>query len=136
MKHTEIVSEIKHLLSRHAEISFAYVYGSLLSADNPRDADIAVYLKPSKYKRFVITGELGIEFCIPLEMDLEKDLNCKVDVQVLNEAPLGFRHRVVSSGIVVRDNDIMARLEFESLTRVEYFDFRPKMDEYMQEVMA
>jgi predicted nucleotidyltransferase len=115
---------------------FAYLHGSILSSASPRDVDIAVYLFPEKFEELTQRGELNLSFVIPLEMALEKETLHHVDIQVLNQAPLGFRYRIVTGGVVVVDKDSNLRCDFEHLSRVEYFDFRPKHKEYVQEVMS
>jgi len=115
---------------------FAYLHGSTLSYENPRDIDIAIFIDPDKYNELVINGEVNMGFAIPLEMELERQIARKFDVQVLNEAPLSFRYRVVTQGVLAIDNDSNIRCDFEYLSRVEYFDFRPRREEYLQEVIS
>ena len=115
---------------------FAYIYGSALSFDKPRDIDIAVYLFPKEFEKLTHDGEVNLSFAIPLEMHLEKQIKRKIDVQVLNRAPLGFRYRVITDGRLIVDKDSNARCDFEYLSRVEYYDFSPRRKEYLQEVMA
>ncbi|MDI6774073.1 MAG: nucleotidyltransferase domain-containing protein [Verrucomicrobiota bacterium] len=132
----ELVRGIQPGLSRCREILFAYLHGSALRPGIFRDIDIALFIEPAVYDRLAGQGRLLLGFAIPLEMDLEALIGHKVDVHVLNDAPLSFRYRVVSSGVLVLDGDPDARAEFESLTRVEYFDFRPRRQEYLREVVA
>ena len=54
---------------------------------------------------------------------------------MLNHAPLSFRYRVITDGKVIVDKDSNFRADFEYLSRVEYYDFRPRRKEYLQEVM-
>ena len=135
-KHAKRRNELERTLRAQPEVMFAYLHGSILSSDDPRDLDIAVYLFPEKFEELTQRGELSLSFVIPLEMALEKHLMCRIDIQVLNKAPLGFRYRIVTSGVVVVDKDSNLRCDFEYLSRVEFFDFRPKQKEYMQEVMS
>ena len=133
---TEEIKEIlKQTLHRQPEIMFAYLHGSILSSVSARDIDAAVFLYPEAYIRLAENGQLSIGLAIPLEMELEKHLSKKVDVQVLNNAPLSFKYRIVTQGLVIVDKDSNPRCDFEYLSRVEYFDFRPRRIEYLQEVM-
>jgi len=131
-----ILHVVKEVLGHCPDLLFAYVHGSFLSSAAPRDIDVAIYLNPGRYDDLVAEGELNLGFAIPLEMKLEAIGGHRADIQVLNGAPLSFRYRVISSGVVVVDVDPNARAEFESLSRGEYFDFRPRREEYMREVMA
>jgi predicted nucleotidyltransferase len=131
-----ITEHVKKTLSKLPEVLFAYIHGSILSSDNPQDIDIAVFIDPEVYEKLISKGEVSIGFSIPVEMELERQLGKKVDFHVLNGAPLSFRYRVVTKGIVVLDNNSDARSDFEYLSRVQYFDFRPRRQEYLREVMS
>ena len=130
-----ITNRIRHALSMRREVAFAYIHGSILSSEHPQDVDIAVFLYPESYDEFLRNGDLSLGLAIPLEMELEKTINKKVDLQVLNGAPLSFRYRVVSEGVLVADNNIDMRSTFEYLSRVKCFDFRRRREEYLREVV-
>jgi predicted nucleotidyltransferase len=136
MKFDKIIKHLESELYKYSGIMFAYVYGSVLSSENPHDIDIAVYLFPVDFKNLNRDGEVSLSFAIPLEMELEKQLKRKVDVQVLNRAPLTFRYRVITDGNLIVDKDSNTRCDFEYLSRVEYYDFSPRRKEYLQEVMT
>ena len=133
---SEIINPIKYILSKHTEIAFAYIHGSILDSERPGDLDIALFLHVQLYEKLSERGELSIGFAIPLEMEMEKGLNMKTDIQILNEAPLSFRHRVVKQGLLVIDNAVNLRCHFEYLSRYEYFDFLTRRKEYLQEVIS
>ena len=132
----QTVAKIKSFLSNNCEVAFAYVHGSALTTRSPRDLDIAIFLYAESYKRYADKGEVHTGFVIPLEMELEKELGAKVDIQLLNQAPLSFRHRVVQQGELIVDHAVSERCHFEYLSRVEYFDFAPRRREYLQEVLS
>ncbi len=127
---------MKSLLANQPHVLFAYLHGSFLEREDPQDIDVAVYLFPTIFDRFHQDGEVSLSFAIPLEMELEKHLARKVDLQVLNRAPLGFRYRVITEGKLIMERESNARCEFEYISRVEYYDFRPKRNEYLREVMT
>ena len=133
---SEIINPIKHILSKHTEIAFAYIHGSILESERPRDLDIALFIYYASYEKLTERGELSIGFAIPLEMEMEKRVNMKTDIQILNQAPLSFRHRVVKQGLLVIDNDVNLRCHFEYLSRYEYFDFLTRREEHFQEVVS
>ncbi len=81
-------------------------------------------------------GTLVLEYAVPLEMQLENNTGMAVDLQVLNNAPLRFQYSAVSKGEVIVDRDSGFRCDFESLTRVQYFDFRPKREAYLKEAFS
>jgi len=131
-----LISKLTNALNKNPSILFAYLHGSVLSSEHPKDVDIAVYLRSGIYDGLVADGGLSIDFAIPLEMELEKILGEKVDVQVINRAPLSFRYRVLKMSKLLVDNDSNTRCDFEYLSMVEYFDFKPRYQEYFQEVIT
>jgi predicted nucleotidyltransferase len=132
----QTLNRIRSFLSQISEVAFAYVHGSTLTSERPRDLDIAIFLYPGAYAKLSDKGEVHTGFAIPLEIEFEREMGKKVDIQILNEAPLSFRHRVVQQGVLVADNALSKRCHFEYLSRVQYFDFEPRRKEYLQEVLS
>jgi len=130
-----IKKKLELRLGKQRMVMFAYLHGSVLTNHNPRDIDIAAYLYSDAFHELSRNAEISLSFAIPLEMDLEELLMRKVDVQVLNTAPLSFRYRVITNGILIVDKDSNLRSDFEYLSRVEYFDFKPRRNEYLREVI-
>lgn len=130
------IAEIRRRLAEHAEIAFAYLHGSSLTSERPRDLDIAVFLYEKAYEELSEKRDIHMGFVIPLEMDLEKILGRKIDVQILNRAPLSFRHRVVQQGIPILDRDVDLRCRFEYLSRYPYFDFMRRRFTYLKEALS
>ena len=130
------IEDIKAILEKCPEVLAAYLHGSALVSSHPHDIDIALYLYPEVFEGLSRNGEISLSFAIPLELDLERLLKHKVDVQILNRAPLSFKYRVISDGILLVDKDSNLRSDFEYLSRVEYFDFKPRRNEYLREVMG
>jgi predicted nucleotidyltransferase len=127
---------IEEKLGLHTEIAFAYLHGSSLYSAEPRDIDLAIFLFPEYIERQGPSVSYYLDFSIPLEQEIENVLHKSVDVQILNHSPLPFRFRVVSQNKVLLDRDFNMRERFELLSRVEYFDFRPRREEYLKEALA
>ena len=127
---------INEVLCLRAEILFGYLHGSALCSQKPNDIDVAVFLAPQVYEKLRVSGTVNLKYAIPLEMELEKKIGMPVDLQVLNNAPLRFKYSAVSKGELVIDRNRDIRTDFEGLTRVEYFDFRPKREAYLQEALS
>lgn len=107
------------------DIVAAYLYGSAArgTARDGSDVDVAILLRESPHPRLEA-------LCLDLEGELERDLGLPVDLLVLNTAPPDLVHRVLRDGVLVLERDASARIRFEVRARNEYFDLRPRLDEY------
>jgi predicted nucleotidyltransferase len=61
---------------------------------------------------------------------LGAELGCRVDLVVLNRAPVDLIHRVLREGELVFERDRAARVRFEVRARNEYFDLLPHLQRY------
>ena len=136
MEISDIKQKVHSILEPRSEILFAYLHGSVFSSQKPNDIDVAVFLVPEAYERLQASGTVNLEYAIPLEMELETSIGMPVDLQVLNNAPLRFQYSAGSKGEVIVDRDSGIRADFEGLTRVQYFDFRPKREAYLKEAFS
>ena len=63
----------------------------------------------------------------------------KVDARIINDAPIMLKGAVVTEGVLVYSADEDFRVEFETLTRRQYFDYAPvarqMQAEYIQAVL-
>ncbi len=128
----DVARKLTGLLFPHEDILFAYLHGSILRGEVYNDIDLAIYLVPEKYTSLNKCGELNLEYIIPLETELNEEFRDSLDIQVLNGAPLAFRYRVVNQGCLLFDKSEGLLFDFEYLSRVKYFDFRPRLQEYLK----
>ncbi|MBI2238334.1 MAG: nucleotidyltransferase domain-containing protein [Actinobacteria bacterium] len=99
-------------------VLFAYLFGSVAREDiHPHsDVDVAVYLKPA--------GQDGLTVSLRLADRLATASGVGgIEVTVLNHAPLPLRGRAVRERRVFYSRDEPTRVEFESRTLREFFDF-------------
>lgn len=61
---------------------------------------------------------------------LSAELGCRVDLVVLNRAPVDLIHRILRDGMLVFERDRAARVRFEVRVRNEYFDLLPHLRRY------
>ena len=110
-----IVREIRRALSEVGGVVFAYLHGGFVERRFFRDVDVAVWLEDPGDRRLVE---------VDLPARLEAELGIPIDVRVLNEAPLPFRHHVFSRGVLLfsRDETLRVRLLDETLRM--YFDLK------------
>ena len=106
-------------------LAAAYLFGSTARGEAQADSDL----------------DLALLFSTPPDATLEaqpfdaaealsRALGRRVDVVVLNTAPVDLRMRVLRDGILLLQPDAAARIRFEVATRAEYFDLEPILREY------
>jgi len=116
-----------HLLEQRKEVSSAYLFGSFISADLFSDIDLGV-MAHRKMK-------MPLLFEMELEKELEDIVEYKVDVRVLNNAPISFCQGVIHNGEIIVDRDPNLRADFEGKVLKQYFDFSHFRRRYLSEVI-
>lgn len=113
---------LSRVFSNHP-VALAYLYGSVAAgrATPLSDVDIALVL---------IEGQYEPSKRLELELKIEDEIaqSCgiaEIDVRVINDAPLLIRGEVVTDGVLLFSRDEVFRVDFETSTRSEYFDFLP-----------
>jgi predicted nucleotidyltransferase len=102
-------------LKQRKEITFAYLHGSFIDpVASFRDIDVAVWLSKKV---------LTFSYKFDLEIALEQQLHYPVDVQLLNNAPLGFKFSVFKYGelLFCRNEQLLTDLIEE--VAVNYMSF-------------
>jgi hypothetical protein len=97
-------------------VVFAYVYGSFVERDSFRDLDVAVWIRS--------VGD-AFYYTVDFSAKLEVEMGVPIDVQVLNEAPLPFKHYVFTRGRLLfskDENACMLRLVDEVVR--QYIDLK------------
>ena len=121
------MESIIKVLENESDILFAYLFGSYAKGtqNENSDIDIAVYLIDEKIleKYPLYPSRLSIN----IENILDKK---KVDVRVLNGSTLRFRNQVLMHGKLLHSKDEKKRIEFETSSLAQYFDFKPHIDMY------
>jgi predicted nucleotidyltransferase len=103
-------------------VYLAYLFGSAASDRTTpmSDVDVALVtdldLSPLERLRLVLR----------IQLDLRDQVGIPdADVRIINDAPLVFRGRVVTDGILLYARSDRERVEFETATRLRYFDYLP-----------
>ncbi len=122
---SRLASDLRRVLRGildHEPVSLAYLYGSVTTGRmHPfSDVDIALLADEglSPLERLKLT--LRIQLDVADQCDLSN-----ADVRIVNDAPLVFRGRVVCDGLPIYVRDEQERIEFETGTRLRYFDYQP-----------
>jgi predicted nucleotidyltransferase len=97
-------SGLGKLLAAHAEVDFAYLFGSLASGLAYYDLEVAVFLRPAPAPAAVSGYEMD------LSVELTRALHVDVDVHILNGTPPAFRLAVLQGRpLLIRDEERLIR---------------------------
>ncbi len=126
---SRIAAELKRRLEDRPEIVFAYLHGSFTAPGPYRDVDVAVWVDPAR------EPDHGTRYALDLALWLERGLGPRVDVQVLNDAPLAFRYHALAGRLLfTRDDEFLD--ELRARTWDEYFDFEPFARQYLRDALG
>jgi predicted nucleotidyltransferase len=128
MRYTHVVdleARLRALLEPHRDCLAAWLFGSRArgTATESSDVDVAVLLAEPRPRGLAALPTA-------LEDELERELGARVDVVVLNEAPVDLVHRVLRDGRLVCEHDRAARIRFEVRKRNEFWDLEPVLRRY------
>ena len=125
----EILKVIKDLLYAEPSIIFSFVFGSFLDGIAFRDIDVGIFVTPVR-PRFLIDFEL--ELSSRVEEALPRYF--RVDIKVINSAPLPFRFNVIRGKLLFSRDDRLLD-EFIVSTVRQYIDFAPVRTRYLKEAL-
>jgi predicted nucleotidyltransferase len=120
---------LKPILDNHP-IELAYLYGSAARGQMTPLSDVDIALVTTE-GAVLAAKRLKFELIVEDEIVRMCSLS-KADVRVINQAPLVIRGQVVTEGIPLYSRDESFRIEFETRTRSEYFDFQPVLKFHRQ----
>jgi len=115
-------------LSQNRQIVLGYLFGSQAQsqAGPMSDYDIAI----------LITGEMDPRTRHKLAHELARLLDVeRVDLVILNRAPIELRYNVVAEGRLLYQRDLVSRVEFEAETLSRYADFLPVLRQQRREII-
>jgi len=122
------VENISKILEKEPGILFAYLFGSHAknTMHKKSDIDIAVHLKdPSLLEEDPL-------YPSRLAIKIEKALSEKkvVDLRILNGSTIRFKSQVINHGKLIYSRDEKKRIEFETSSLAQYYDFKPYYEVY------
>jgi predicted nucleotidyltransferase len=123
---TNLIKEA--LLARH-EILFAYIHGSSLSLSDFRDIDVALFVNPGE-----VSSKQAFDYSFRLSVELSHLTAQDIDIQIMNYAPLGFRHSVFKNGRLLFSRDETLRTDLLEEAALEYIAFYELSLQYIQDL--
>jgi len=126
--HLYYVENIIKILEGESDVLFAFLFGSYAKGthDDKSDIDIAVYLKDES----ILERVPLYPFRLAIKIERELDKKRTVDVRILNGSTLRFRSQVLKYGKLLYSKDEKKRIEFETSSLLQYYDFKPHYEMY------
>ncbi|MBK1630111.1 DNA polymerase subunit beta [Thiohalocapsa halophila] len=114
------------LRGEDGDLLCAYLFGSVARGEDRPDSDVDLAVLFRDDPPRTLAG---------LHLDLADRLTGalggrRVDLVVLNRAPVDLVHRVLRDGVLLLERDRSARIRFEVRARNEYFDLLPHLERY------
>lgn len=112
------------------EIIVAYLFGSAVTGKEglKKDIDIAVLVNDESAERYTETYS-------EIYFDLIKLLNREdIDVVIVNDAPLLLRMEVLRNKKIIYERDVEKRVDFEARTIIEYLDWKPMWNFFIDDL--
>lgn len=131
MEKRKIAEKIKQVLRSRTEIIFSYIHGSFLDNFPFRDIDVAIYIDSITIKK-----DQAFDYTVQLSIELSKLAGLEIDVQIMNYAPLGFKHSVLKNGKLLFSIDEDLRLDLIERTSLEYIDFYELSLQYLHDIVS
>jgi len=128
---TPYEKELTEYFSRKDSVILAYLFGSTVRGDAGRlsDVDIGVLMDEnlSKIDQF----ELELKLMGEIAALIEKN---KIDIVVLNEAPLLLAYNIIKDGIILKSNE-KERVKFETKILSMYLDEKYYIKRHTEETL-
>ena len=103
-------------------VALAYMYGSAVSGHTTPFSDVDVALLTTE----TLTPLARLRLIQHIQTQLYDALGLlNVDVRIINDAPLVLQGRIVTDGVLLYMRDNQARIDYETTTRMRYFDYLP-----------
>ena len=119
---TTLLTSLKGIFSKYP-VALAYLYGSeaIGRATPLSDFDVALVMVDEDYDP---KSRLNLELQVEGEIARICGIS-DIDVRIMNEAPIMVLGEVVTNGRLLYSQDELFRVDYETSTRSEYFDFMP-----------
>ena len=124
-----LTNVIRETLLAREEILFAYIHGSFLSLSDFRDIDVALFINPEE-----VSSEQAFDYSFRLSVELSHLTAQDIDIQIMNYAPLGFRHSVFKNGRLLFSRDETLRTDLMEETSLDYIAFYELSLQYIRDL--
>jgi len=135
VKH-DLLNYISESVDAPGAIVAAYLFGSARRPEKFKknsDIDLAFLLDRRLYKQDPVINSAPAYMAAT---KLGMTLNRQTDVIVLNAASIETAYQAVTTGMLLYEADRENRLEYESVLRGLYFDFKPFLEKLRAKTMS
>lgn len=119
------IAQLKKFAKAHREIEVLYLFGSTITGKTNGQSDIDLALLLTRKIRREQYFDLRLKFMDQLARLLRTD---KVEVIILNEAPLRFYHEIISTGKILYEKNRADRIDQECKMESLYFGMKHYFD--------
>lgn len=126
------LKKVVEYLSRERPVIAVYLFGSLAKGDatEKSDIDLGILLKED----FDFLADFTYKLRLMGEL---KDITGKtVDIVFINRADPILQHQIRKYGKVIFESNRIKRIEYEILSRKNYFDFLYLHKKYMEKILS
>ena len=107
---------------KNQPVELVYMYGSAVAGHTTPFSDVDIALLTTE----TLVPMARLQLIQHIQTQLYDDLGLvNVDVRIINDAPLVLQGRIVTDGMLLYARDDQARIDYETTTRMHYFDYLP-----------
>jgi len=121
-----VFGKLVEFFEKKGKVNLAYLFGSTSRGDKGKlgDFDLGILLDESlgKYERFQFQLKLLYDLVSILKTD-------KVDLIIMNDAPLSLNYNIIKDGILLKDDE-EKRINFEKNIISKYLDRKYYIDRH------
>jgi len=131
MKQHETIKNLHSFFSASKtkpRIDLAYIFGSRAAGEEGPMSDFDIAVLFSEFLPFPLRYALAHKLKTVLKTD-------RVDLVVLNKAPIELRYAVIAFGIVAYEANVETRVEYEASTLSLYGDFLPVLRNQREDIL-
>jgi len=122
----KVFGKLVEFFEKKDKVNLAYLFGSTSRGDKGKlgDFDLGILLDESlgKYERFQFQLKLLYDLVSILKTD-------KVDLIIMNDAPLSLNYNIIKDGILLKDDE-EKRINFEKNIISKYLDRKYYIDRH------
>jgi predicted nucleotidyltransferase len=128
---SQVLDNLKEILSGKPEVIFAFVYGSFLEDKDDlsfHDIDVGIYTTKMSEKDAVL-------YSLDLSGEITEKIKYPIDARVLNQAPINFLYHVIQGKLILDKDEDTRSLFMERVIR-HYLDMKPLQQRAFKEAFV